>query len=285
VLFLLWIFAVWPPPVWFRSHYPNESAFMRMRRGQADSSTPERRYRPIPLDSIAKAVPRAVTIGEDDDFWNHDGIDYRSLRHALGYKRDSFSWSSPRDRKDLMAVLGRAWERREALRGASTITQQLAKNLYLSPSRNPLRKLKEAVTAYRLETALGKERILELYLNLVELGDEVWGVEAASQKYFHRPARQLSIEQAAALAGALPFPLSSNPGYRPGRMRWRQNLILRRMRGENVEVPKVETEVVLPVVPDTGALIPEEPVPLDTVPAPLPFDSVITPPDSSIHQP
>jgi monofunctional biosynthetic peptidoglycan transglycosylase len=285
VLFLLWIFAVWPPPVWFRSHYPNESAFMRMRRGQADSSTPERRYRPIPLDSIAKAVPRAVTIGEDDDFWNHDGIDYRSLRHALGYKRDSFSWSSPRDRKDLMAVLGRAWERREALRGASTITQQLAKNLYLSPSRNPLRKLKEAVTAYRLETALGKERILELYLNLVELGDEVWGVEAASQKYFHRPARQLSIEQAAALAGALPFPLSSNPGYRPGRMRWRQNLILRRMRGENVEVPKVETEVVLPLVPDTGALIPEEPVPLDTVPAPLPFDSVITPPDSSIHQP
>lgn len=258
---------------------------MRMRRGQSDSGTPERRYRPVPLDSIAKAVPRAVTIGEDDDFWNHHGIDYRSLRHALGYQRDSFSWSLARDRKDLMAALGRAWERREALRGASTITQQLAKNLYLSPSRNPLRKVKEAVTAYRLEAALSKERILELYLNVVELGDEVWGVEAASQKYFDRPARRLSVEQAAALAGALPFPLSSNPGYRPGRMRWRQNLILRRMRGENVEVPKVETEVVLPIIPDSGAAIPEEPGPLDTVPAPLPFDSVITPPDSSVHQP
>jgi len=284
-LCFLWLLAVWPPPVWFRSHFPAESAFMRMRRGQADGRTPQRSYHPVPLDSIAKAVPRAVTIGEDDDFWNHHGIDYRSLRHALGYQRDAFSWSSARDRKDLMTVLGRAWERRDALRGASTITQQLAKNLYLSPSRNPLRKLKEAVTAYRLEAALSKERILELYLNVAELGDEVWGVEAASQKYFNRPARRLSTEQAAALAGALPFPLSSNPGFRPGRMRWRQNLILRRMRGENVEVPKVETEVLPAPTLDTTLVIPQEPAPFDTVPAPLPFDSVITPPDSSIHQP
>jgi monofunctional biosynthetic peptidoglycan transglycosylase len=183
-----------------------------------------------------------------------------------------------------MSALGRAWGRREALRGASTITQQLAKNLYLSPSRNPFRKLKEAVTAYRLEAALGKERILELYLNLVELGDEVWGVEAASQKYFSRSARRLSTEQAAALAGTLPFPLSSNPGFRPGRMRWRQNLILRRMRGENVVVPKVETEVIPPPTLDSTTLIVPEPVPLDTVPAPLPFDSLVTP-DSSVDQP
>ena len=277
LLCFLWLFLVWPPPIWFRSHFPAETAFMRMRRGQADARTPERSYRPVPLDSIAKAVSRAVTIGEDDDFWNHHGLDYRSLRHALGYKRDAFSWSSARDRKDLLAALGRAWERRDALRGASTITQQLAKNFYLSPSRNPLRKVKEAVTAYRLEAALGKERILELYLNVVELGDEVWGVEAASQKYFKRPAQRLSTEQAAALAGALPFPLSSNPGYRPGRMQWRQNLILRRMRGENVEVPKVETEVLPPPALDAGTVIPLEPVPLDTVPAPSPFDSVMTP--------
>ena len=284
-LFFLWLFAVWPPPIWFRSHYPAETAFMRMRRGQADSKTPDRSYRPVSLDSIARSLPRAVTIGEDDDFWNHHGIDYRSLRHALGYKRDSFSWTSPRDRKDLWAVLGRAWERRDALRGASTITQQLAKNLYLSPSRNPLRKLKEAVTAYRLETALSKERILELYLNLAELGDEVWGAEAASQKYFGRSAGRLSTDQAAALAGALPFPLSSNPSYRPGRMRWRQNLILRRMRGENVEVPKVETEVLPAPTLDTTTVIPVEPVPqdtvpMDTVPTLLPFDSLVIP-DSS----
>lgn len=281
---LLWFLAVWPPPVWFRSHYPSETAFMRMRRGQAEADTPERRYRPVPLDSIASSLPKAVSIGEDDDFWNHPGIDYRALRHALGYRRDSFSWSSSRDRKDLWEALERAWERREALRGASTITQQLAKNLYLSPSRNPLRKLKEAVTAYRLEAALSKERILELYLNLVELGDEVWGVEAASQKYFKRSARRLSTEQAAALAGALPFPLSSNPGYRPGRMRWRQNLILRRMRGEEVEIPKIETEVIPAPTLDTTPVIPIEPAPLDTGPALLPFDSLIIP-DSTVDQP
>ncbi len=135
--------------------------------------------------------------------------------------------------------------RREALRGASTITQQVAKNLYLSPSRNPLRKMKEAVTAWRLERALGKPRILELYLNIAELGDGIWGVEAASRRYFNRSARRLTETQAAALAATLPFPLRSNPGYRPNRMRRRQDLILRRMRGERIEVPPVEEEPLL----------------------------------------
>ena len=107
-------------------------------------------------------------------------------------------------------------ERKDALRGASTITQQVAKNLYLSPSRNPLRKVKEAVTAYRLEMALPKRRILELYLNIAEMGDGVWGVEAASQRYYRKSARRLSDNQAAALAATLPFPLSSNPGVPAG---------------------------------------------------------------------
>jgi monofunctional biosynthetic peptidoglycan transglycosylase len=155
----------------------------------------------------------------------------------------SFSWSDARDRQELMTVLPHAWSRRDKLRGASTITQQLAKNLYLSASRNPLRKVKEAVITWRLEAALNKPRIMELYLNIAELGRGVWGVEAASRLYFGRSAGELSREQATALAGALPFPRSSNPGYRPGRMRWRQNLILRRMMGEQVEVPQVETEI------------------------------------------
>ena len=270
---VLWLFAVWPPPIWFRSHWPAETAFMTMRAGQdrADGRAIERSYRPVPLDSIVRNARRAVTIGEDDDFWNHNGIDYKALRHALGYRRDTFSWSSKRDRETLLPLLASAWSKRDALRGASTITQQLAKNLYLSPSRNPLRKVKEAVTAFRLEGAMSKERILELYLNVVELGDEVWGFEAASQKYFKRSAARLSTEQAAALAATLPFPLSSNPGYRPGRMRWRQQLILRRMRGENVEVPKVETE------------IPEPPVlQVDTVPIQLPESlPPLPPPDSA----
>ena len=111
-------------------------------------------------------------------------------------------------------MVGNGWGRREALRGASTITQQVAKNLYLSPSRNPLRKIKEALTAYRLERALGKRRILELYLNIAELGDGIWGVEAASRRYFKTSARRLTDTQAASLAATLPFPLRSNPGYR-----------------------------------------------------------------------
>ena len=289
---VLWLFAVWPPPIWYRSHWPAETAFMEMRSRQsppASDKTPPspRRYRPVPLDSIAKSAAKAVTIGEDDRFWDHGGLDYKSLREALGYRREAFSWGSERDRKELVPLLAQAWHKRDALRGASTITQQLAKNLYLSPSRNPLRKVKEAVTAYRLEAALSKERILELYLNLVELGNEVWGFEAASQKYFKRPAARLSTDQAAALAGTLPFPLSSNPGYRQGRMRWRQNLILRRMRGEDVQVPKIETESpaiapvdsVIPMIPDSVAPIQPDSITPEIVPDSLPPEP--TQPDSS----
>jgi monofunctional biosynthetic peptidoglycan transglycosylase len=210
-----------------------------------EGSAAARRYRPVPLDSIAPALREAATTGEDARFWDHGGIDYQEVRHALGYRRTKFGWDSSRDREELWRVVGKTWKRRDALRGASTITQQVAKNLYLSPSRNPLRKLKEAVTAYRLELALGKQRILELYLNLAELGDGIWGVEAASRRYFNVSARRLTDTQAAALAATLPFPLLSNPGYRPNRMRRRQDLILRRMRGERVEVPRVEEEPLL----------------------------------------
>lgn len=245
-------------------------------------------YNPVSLDSIAPAMQDAVVAGEDNNFFSHTGIDYLALLSALGYKRATFSWSSPEDRKALKAVLPNAWSRRDKLRGASTISQQLAKNLYLSASRNPLRKVKEAVITWRLEAALSKRRIMELYLNVVELGDRVWGVEAASQLYFKRSARELSRDQAAELAGALPFPLRSNPGYRPGRMRWRQQLILRRMGGERIEVPKEDhddTEVqeapesVLGmdsamVVPDS--IVVDTPAIVDSA-APVPLDSAFQP--------
>lgn len=235
--FLLWLLAVWPPPTWYRSHWPRETAFMALRGDAA-----RRRYQPVPLDSIAPALRDAVVTGEDARFWTHGGIDYYEVRAALGYRRRGFSWRSSDDRAELWRAVRRAGNRRQAVRGASTITQQLAKNLYLSPSRSPLRKLKEAVTAWRLERALGKTRILELYLNIVELGDNTWGVEAASRRYYGSSARDLSDTRAAALAATLPFPLLSNPGYRPNRMRRRQDLILRRLRGEPVVIPKAEEE-------------------------------------------
>jgi len=269
-LFVLWLVAVWPPPVWYRTHWPAETAFQAMRRHQeapALQRTGGRLYEPVPLDSISKWVPEAVMAGEDQRFRDHGGIDWVNLRHALGYPRDRFTWGVARDRNDLRRALGRAWERRAALRGASTLTQQLAKNLYLSPSRNPLRKVKEAVTTYRLESALGKDRILELYLNVAELGQEIWGVEAASRYYFDRPAAALSLDQAAAIAGMLPFPLRSNPGYRSGRMVYRQQLILRLLRGEPVVVPPVPEEEAMPI-------------PVESLP-PAPIDTLALPVDST----
>lgn len=306
-LFVLWLFAVWPPPIWYRSHWPAETAFQAGRRvgGQAGSPIrgdsakrarlraeweiatrlparpPTRLYKPVPLDSISEWMPQAAMAGEDQRFPEHSGIDWVNLRRALGYPRDRFSWGAPRDRADLRSALSRAWARRAALRGASTITQQLAKNLYFSSSRNPLRKVKEAVTAYRLEAALGKDRIMELYLNVAEMGQEIWGVEAASRYYFGREARALSLDQAATLAGLLPFPRSSNPVFHPGRMQWRQQLILRKLGGEPVEIPPVvEEEPTLPVESLPPAVLDSILPPVDTV-APVTPDSILAPADTT----
>ena len=258
--FLLWLVAVWPPPLWYRTHWPSKTAFMTMRgdavsdgggaAGQRGRGFPaEPTYRPVPIDSITDWLPRAAMIGEDNRFLEHGGIDYLAILEALGYRRAEFVWGNPRDQAELRYTLGTLWTRRAKLRGASTITQQLAKNLYLSPSRNPLRKVKEGVTAYRLEAALSKRRLMELYLNVAEFGPNIWGAEAASQFYFNRPASRMTPIQAASLAGSLPFPLSSNPAYRTGRMRWRRDLILRRMRGEVVEVPREEVDERIPPPP------------------------------------
>ncbi len=215
---------------------------MRLAVEAGGTAARPRRYQPVPLDSMATSMIEAAVTAEDARFWSHGGIDWYEVRHALGYRRGGFEWASARDLLELWRALGGLYRRREDLRGASTITQQLAKNLYLSPTRNPLRKLKEAVTAYRLELALPKRRILELYLNVAELGAGVWGVEAASRRYYRTSARLLTQSQAAALAATLPFPLSSNPAYRPVRMRRRQSLILRRMRGERIVVPQLPEE-------------------------------------------
>jgi monofunctional biosynthetic peptidoglycan transglycosylase len=274
-----WLFAVWPPPLWYRTHWPRETAFMArpLPAGSVGAALAARplMYRPVPLDSITPRMQDAVMVGEDDAFRTHHGIDYLQLARALGYRRPTLDWRNAKDRAALRAVLPQAWARRGRLRGASTITQQLAKNLYLSPSRNPLRKVKEAVTAYRLELALGKDRIMELYLNTVEFGPRLFGVEAASQLYFKRSAKKLTEEQAAALAGTLPFPLRSNPATRPGRMKWRQNLILRRLRGEQVEVPKEEAVDELIGAPVDSGVIP----PLDSVPWP------VVPADTASYEP
>ncbi len=260
--FALWLVLVWPPPSWYRTHWPAETAFMRMRQRQARAAhdTTARYYVPVPIEATSSWLERSAIAGEDDAFFQHRGIDWHSMRLALGYRRSAFAWAQKADRDELWRALGGAWAHRERLRGASTITQQLAKNLYLSPSRNPLRKVKEAVIAYRIEMALPKQRIMALYLNIAEFGPNTWGVEAASRRYFNRPAAALSMDQAALLVATLPHPLSSNPSLRPGRTRWRQQLILRRLRGERIEVPVEEGEEKPPArdsVPAADSLAPQ----------------------------
>lgn len=251
----VWLFGVWPPPLWWRDHWPRETAMMRSvtpGRSGAAGAAGATVVHAVPLAVLAPLLPRMVVIGEDSRFRTHHGIDPTEIADAIGADRHRGVW----------ATLVAAWRERDRLRGASTITQQLAKNLYLSSSRNPLRKLKEAVTALRLEAALSKDRILELYLGVAEWGPGVWGAEAASRAYFGVPVAQLSAVEAAALAATLPHPRSSNPIFRPTRMLARRNLILARYRGAEVAIPTEEDadsqplgglpEPAPPSVPESG---------------------------------
>src|SRR5436309_4421051 len=165
-------------------------------------------YRWVPYARISPYLRRGVLVAEDDTFYEHGGVDVDAMKEAL--------------QKD--------WARKKITHGGSTITQQLAKNLYLSPSRNPLRKVKEYFIARSLENHLTTKRILELYLSVVEMGERVYGAEAAARAYFHKSAVTLSPYEAALLAGCLPNPRLMNPGAPNKRLRRREKMILSRMR-------------------------------------------------------
>jgi monofunctional biosynthetic peptidoglycan transglycosylase len=232
-LALVWLFGVWPPPLWWRDHWPQETAMMREAELGNDATVARPNVpsvHPIALKDVSPVLQRMVIIGEDSRFRTHHGIDPAEIADALGADRS----------KGFVGTLAAAWRNRERLRGASTITQQLAKNLYLSSSRNPLRKLKEAVTALRLELALPKDRILELYLAVAEWGQGTWGADAASRAYFGVPPARLDETQAAALAATLPHPRTSTPTLRPERTLARRDLILARYHGVDVYIPPAE---------------------------------------------
>jgi monofunctional biosynthetic peptidoglycan transglycosylase len=159
-------------------------------------------------DGISDNLKHAVLVAEDDTFYRHKGVEWESTWRAV--------------KTDLKT--------RRLARGGSTITQQVARNLYLSPSKNPLRKIKEMLIAGRLERTLGKRRIFEIYLNIAEWGKGVYGAQAASQAYFGKNASDLSPEEAAALAAALPSPRRYNPAGGTRFMNKRKNQIVSRMR-------------------------------------------------------
>ena len=188
----IWEAATWPDVGALANSNPKSTAFIdRYRsRHQGPGKTDAVAWRWVGYGAIANDLKHAVIVAEDIDFFSHHGFATAEMKEALR----------------------EAWEDKEMPRGASTITQQLAKNLWLSPSYNPLRKVKEALLTRELEAKLGKRRILELYLNVAEFGEGIYGAEAASRRYFGIPASELSEHQAAELACSLPKPSQWHPG-------------------------------------------------------------------------
>jgi monofunctional biosynthetic peptidoglycan transglycosylase len=183
------------------------------------------------------------------------------------------------DVEQLKESIEQSLEKGKQLRGGSTITQQLAKNLYLSPSRSPIRKLRELLITRKLEASITKRRILELYLNVIEWGDGIYGAEAAARTYFGTSAANLSAEQAALLAGAIINPRIHNPARPTPRLRRRQQIVLRRM---GAVTPPPEAPSAPDVSPPEGAA-PDAPAtppdrPTDAQPLPPPEETPGNPP-------
>jgi monofunctional biosynthetic peptidoglycan transglycosylase len=173
-------------------------------------------------------------------------------------------------------------QRGAPVRGASTLTQQLAKNLYLSPSRDPFRKLRELIIARRLEAELSKARIFEIYLNVIEWGDGIWGADAAARTYFGVPASTLSASQAALLAGAIINPRVLNPARPTERLLRRQRMLLARMGSVTPPVPPPAVAAPeTPAATDTHTLPPDE----GTQPAPQPGDVPAEPENAPAEPP
>lgn len=244
--YLVYLYLTLPDVRPLRTKNPETTAFIELRAREArrEGREPRRVQRWVPYGPISPHLKRAVIVAEDAAFWGHQGIDVNEIRKSL--------------ETDIA--------RGEFTRGASTITQQLAKNLYLSPSRNPLRKLREFFIARRLEAELTKSRIFELYLNEIEWGDGIYGVEAASRTYFGVPASAIGPDLAALLAGAIVNPRVLNPLQPNGRLRARQRLIRARMG--NVTPPPVLAAVPERPASDAAELLetPGSPEPVDEAP-------------------
>ena len=208
--FLAYEWLTWPDVAALRDDDPETTAFMQRRIRELEragkDATIEHRW--VSYDRISPHLRRAVIVSEDSAFYEHEGFDREELEESI--------------RKNL--------RERKVSRGGSTITQQLAKNLWLSPSKNPYRKLKELLLSRQLERELSKKRILEIYLNVVEFGERAYGAEAGARAHFGKSASALSPSQAALLAGSLPNPRAMVASDPNARLRSRQKIILSRMR-------------------------------------------------------
>jgi monofunctional glycosyltransferase len=207
---------------------PKTTAFIEERKEEwKDKGSKRKIYQVwVPLSAISPHLKNAVILSEDPNFYRHHGLDFYAIGLAF--------------RTNL--------EEGELKVGASTITQQLMKNLYLSPSRNPLRKWHEAILALRVERCVKKNRILEIYLNVIEWGESTYGIEAASRKYFGKSAAALAPAEAAMLAEMIPNPIYYNPYKRSTTLMKRRNEILRAMvHTGKISKAQYETAVHTPI--------------------------------------
>ncbi len=186
LLLILYQFWVLAHVVWWVNHNPSASAFMEERLEILQEKNPdaELHHRWVPYDRISGQLKRAIIAAEDANFVDHEGFDWQGIQRAMVKNA----------------------KRGKIVAGGSTISQQLAKNLFLSGRRTPWRKVEEALITMMLENLMTKQRILEIYLNVIEWGNGVFGAEAASRHYFNVSASQLSGNQAAKLAAMVPNP-------------------------------------------------------------------------------
>ncbi|MHB8907423.1 MAG: monofunctional biosynthetic peptidoglycan transglycosylase [Syntrophales bacterium] len=225
-------YLVYPNVSRLNQERPKKTSFMEYRERQWQRAGIRRKILQtwVPLARISPYVIKAVIIAEDDKFWAHEGFDFEAIQKAL--------------EKDL--------KKRKFQAGGSTISQQLVKNLYLTPSRNPVRKLKEAVLTWRLERNLSKRRIIEIYLNVAEWGNGIFGIEAASRHYFGKSAADLTAREAALLAVVLPSPLRYRPVGGGGYVEKRAEAILHIMVRRGTVIPDYEEMMNEPASAGTG---------------------------------
>ena len=249
---LTWVVLSWPDVEALRSSNPDSTAFIERyldRTGRSSVS-----WSQVPASRISPHLKEAVLVSEDLEFFSHDGFSTHEIRVAI---REAIEeWKPPR--------------------GASTITQQLAKNLWLSPSRSPMRKAREVILTKQLERHLGKERILELYLNVVEFGPGVYGAEAAARRYFGKPASALGPREAAMLAAALPRPSQWHPGVESASYARRVDRIRRLMQ----QVTFLDRRLGITGQPGPEPVGAEVEPPVEDSDAPV-VDSALVPADSA----
>jgi len=248
-VYIAYIYLTLPDVRYLARENPKTTAFMELRIDEARAAGRKLsiRHQWVPYSRISPFLKRAVIVTEDAAFFDHDGIDLDEIK----------------------ASLEKNWEDGQFLRGASTISQQLAKNLYLSPSRNPMRKVKELLITRRLEAALSKQRIFEIYLNMIEWGDGIFGCEAAARAYYGKSCANLDVPEAAMMAGAIINPREHSPAKPTRRLLRRQQIILRRMQFK-------------PPAPAAPAPLNESaPIENPLIPVPSPFPSPPPPSNTS----